>query len=159
MGKVFKNVLLIILGAIFLLSFTGLRLLLHSCMGCSISEMHLFTLDENCCIGSEQTLAADYSCCAAAEAISCCSDALPDPDCSNCCEDELVYLINDYELLNSKSEIHIRTQLLAHLVGLSELMNYAPSQSSALLSANYYPPPPAYVGRAFVLFSHQIKIG
>lgn len=160
MGKFFRNVLLISLGSVFLLSFTGLRLLLHSCMGCSTSEMHMFAVDDNCCNTREQNLAADYSCCLAiAETISCCSDPLTEADSSNCCEDKVVYLINDYELLNKKSEIHIGPQVAAHHVWHTELMNCASAQAQASLPVNYYLPPPTYVGREFILYSHQIKIG
>ncbi len=159
MGKLFRNVLLIFLGAVFLLSFTGLRLLLHSCMGCSTSEMHLFAVDEGCCAAFEQDLAVDFLCSVDTKTISCCSDVMPEADCSNCCEDKVVYLINDYELLNKKSEVHIGSQLLVRIIANAELMNFDPRQIHASFPVNYYPPPPAYVGRDFILFSHQIKIG
>jgi hypothetical protein len=164
MRKSIKIITSLLLAGVFLLSFTGLRLLLHHCMGCDTYEMHLFSKVDPCCATSDQTAStANYSCSAEATAASCCNlpaESSKGVSCENCCDDQVVYIKNKYEFVSGKTQLRVELPVLAHFGFFNHPIGSAPVQIISFSSSNHNePPPPKLAGKSFVLFSHQIKIG
>jgi hypothetical protein len=161
MQKAIKIILSMLLAGVFLLSFTGLRLLLHHCMSCDSYEIQLFSNVEKCCPASEVTANLESSCCMAEpDSQGCCSnhqDAGKENSHEACCEDKVVYIQKDFEFVNGTHQPRLEQPVMAHFGFFNHLIESAPLKT--IIKPDYIEPPPKYVGKQFVLFSHQIKIG
>jgi hypothetical protein len=154
MQKLMRNTITLMLAVIFLVSFTGLRLLLHHCMGCNISDYSLLTSVESCCSATPE-----HQACTATLAISCCSSTSGENNtCDDCCQDEVIYLKNDYQLVNAQQENRIEPVELSVPAAIF-LMAEMELPETKFTSGNHaHDPPPMLTGRDFIIFSHQLKV-
>jgi hypothetical protein len=156
MKKAIKNIMSIILAGLFLITFAGVRLLLHQCMKCESTDLAVLTSSSSCCQQASAEDALMASCCTIDfSAAACCTD-----QSENCCQDEVVFLKNDYELVNEKQQSRIEPHVSASLILAFSLFDIIADDSDNLSFLNYnQEKPPLRAGRDFVIFSHQIKIG
>ncbi len=151
------------LAAIFLLSFTGIRMLIHHCLSCETTDVFLFASVSRSCDDIHHSHHEKTVChinIDGNEPISCCAgdDEHNHNSCENCCKTEIHYLVNEYEVYQERSEQRIEPVVVAVLVNL-----FVPSNEdefSAGHSFNHYADtdPPQLVGREFVIYTHQLKI-
>ncbi|MFW5707852.1 MAG: hypothetical protein ACOCX0_02160 [Bacteroidota bacterium] len=159
MKKITTTILSLLLATTFLLSFAGIRLLLHHCVACETTDVNLFVQNADCCTHSNGS-ASDASCELPAEGTaSCCASQTSEEQCDNCCEDEIVYLKNDYELNKERNQVKVEPVALQLELSPINLLQQTVETTDEPAFVNYIPPPPSYVGKAFVLFTRQIKIG
>ena len=158
MQNIIKYILTWTLAGLFLVSFTGLRLLIHQCMACESSDVSLFYQVDNCCERNSKNNDHENTCqLPINETSSCCSVSDTDSQCENCCKDEIVYLINEYDVSLDRKQykiepigFEIASILLNELHGFdSKQYNFIPHNNSI--------PPPKWVGKDFILYSHQLK--
>ena len=154
------------LAAIFLLSFTGIRMLIHHCLSCETTDILLFASANKDCGAihhNHHNHNEDAVCHISLnhdEAIACCvgDDEHDHNSCENCCKTEVHYLKNDYEVFQERSEQRIEPVVVAVLVNL-----FVPAIEDDLPAGhpfNHYTStdPPQPVGREFVIYTHQLKI-
>ncbi len=154
-----------ILAAFFLLSFTGVRLLIHHCMSCDTTDyaflgfasgrpgyLHEHSADATACSLPEHHKAAPVCCDSHG------TDHTSDGSCEECCNSEIHYLKADIETHQVKHDIRIVPQVLDAL----PLAIIPPGEFPVIRSnetlARKNKPPPGFVGRGFVIYSHQLKI-
>jgi hypothetical protein len=154
MQKSFRNTITLMLAIIFLVSFTGLRLLLHQCMGCEISDYSLTVTENSCCASAQH----HDDVCAVVETTSCCGSSAEKADCEDCCSDEVVYLKNDYQLVNEQQVNRIEPVEISVSAILNLLALTFPAEKETSLIYNYNDSPPLLTGRDFVIYAHQLKI-
>ncbi len=152
----------LLLAAFFLVSFTGMRLLVHHCMGCDTTGIVFAAAQPDCCghAGKADPMdgAGETACCAlpgpAAEPPAC---GLNGPD--GCCRIEVVYLKNDAELASERPVVRVEAPALVVLHALASgeglLTDREPESLSGTSKTD---PPPRLTGREFILFSHHLKI-
>jgi hypothetical protein len=153
----------LLLASFFLISFTGVRLLVHHCMGCEMTEVAFAGSPGDCC-HMEQEAETD-SCCTENPSPAGISDACsmdPGSECcdilgSGCCDTETIYLKGDFELISERTLIKIETPVAAALVIAVETLADPASDAFAHRTTTFEDPPPRRVGRDFVLYSHQLK--
>lgn len=154
--KIITISLSLLLATTFLMSYTGMRLLIHHCMSCDTTGLAMFSQQQSCCLDAQQDdgmilcdiTTASASCCTASE----------DSACENCCSEEVVYLKKDFEFSNDRQQPRIEAvpvDVTADLFG-DEILHS--DQSNQVVSFNNTDPPPKLTGKAFVLFGHQLKI-
>lgn len=152
------------LAAIFLLSFTGIRMLIHHCLSCETTDVFLFASANQACDaihhnhhnqneGAVCHINLDID-----DATSCCAgeDEHDHASCENCCKTEIHYLVNEYEVYQERSEQRIEPVVLAVFVNL-----FLPVGGDDLPADSFYvndnPDPPKLVGRDFVIYAHELK--
>lgn len=157
-----KTIPAMILATIFLVSLTGIRLLIHHCMACDTKEVSLVANFDGCCEHHQENyshqgtitcsfpLTGESSCCV--EFGQCGMD-------EDCCRDEVIYLVNDYELTHERQSIRIESLMVALNIETSFCSLICFSDNNDFIPQNYAEPPPRIVGKEFVLFTRQIKIG
>ncbi len=164
MKKLATNTLALTLATIFLMSFTGVRLLIHHCLGCDTTDIALFSLVTDDCnsLHHKHTEAATChisfdddghtGCCPGYDADN------PAHSCENCCKTETHYLKNDYEMQSERNEKRIEAPVLAVL--LHFVTPYILEEIPSKTSLQHYPEtePPTPVGRDFVIFAQRLKI-
>ncbi len=150
------------LATIFLVSLTGIRLLIHHCMACDTKEISLVAYADDCCDHHQENhahhgtnscsfpLTGEKSCCA--ESGQCGMD-------EDCCKDEVIYLVKDYELSHERQTIRVEAVMIAIHADLNFLSLFNDLEKEFFTPHNYAEPPPRIVGKDFILFTHQIKIG
>ncbi len=160
MNRILQHIMALLLASFFLVSFTGVRLLVHHCMGCGTSELVIAAEPVSCCASGnhdEQDTAGQTgelaSCCALPGSGQCGLDAGHE-----CCEFEVLYLKGDFQLTSHKSVAKIEAPVLDMLPVIA-----AERPESVLLHRIIFQepstdPPPRLTGRSFVIYSHQIKI-
>jgi hypothetical protein len=162
MNKAVSQVLSIVLLASFLVSFTGVRLLVHECDTCGTVDFSLLgnKADGACCNSGTSN---DGSCALpntdTPDSGSCCSDKEPaNTHSTSCCTNETVYIIADLDFIKDNSKPKIDAQLVATCIFLLSLQDFIipdqPNHSSFYQDFS----PPLRSGRDFVIFSHQLKI-
>lgn len=152
MQKFVKYVMSMVLASLFLVSFTGIRLLMHHCLACDSSALYLFADVSDCC--------AQDSCSINTDSInSCCTTEDTHFQCENCCEDEVLYVKNDYEISKDRQIGRLQPVLVGspELTLSSQIIQPVFADESSSLFSNT-DPPPRKVAREFVLFAHQLKI-
>lgn len=158
MRIVVKYILSFVLASLFLVSFTGLRLLIHHCMACETTDYYLFAQVEDCCDTHHQNHAAACSLPDDAHSNCCAENSENNQDsCQNCCQDEVVYLIKEYEVSHDRQQIRIEPLVVDALLPVWTEKTTITEEPSHLAAPNF--PPPMLVGKSFVLFTHQIKTG
>lgn len=161
MKKLATNTLVFTLAAIFLMSFTGVRLLIHHCLGCDTTDIALFSLATDDLHHRHAEAASCHIDFGDESNSSCCPvDHSNDHEqsCENCCKTEVHYLKNDYEMQAERSEKRIEAPVLAvlfHFVAPS-VTNELPSKLSEQYFTDSGPPTP--VGRDFVIYAQHLKI-
>jgi hypothetical protein len=158
MQNILKHILSWTLAAIFLVSFTGLRLLIHHCMACESSDIYLFAQVDDCCEHHSHNHNRQNTCeLPADETASCCSASDSQSHCENCCKDEIVYLVNEYDVsLERHQNKVIPVEFDLVFISLNELCGFDSSEYKFTPHNNFIPPP-KWVGKDFILFSHQLK--
>ncbi len=151
----------ITLAGLFLLSFTGLRLEAHHCLSCGTSDYSLFAPAEDCCSSSPGQKQGACSFLPVGDASSCCDTPTDEAESESqeCCEDEVVYLVNEYDI--AKERPHPKTgPIVTACLDLHDTTRvFAPVEAIKNSLQNFTDPPPRISGRDFVIFSHQIIIG
>jgi hypothetical protein len=156
MQNLLKHILSWILAGIFLVSFTGLRLLIHHCMACESSDVYLFAQVDNCCEHHSHHHSDGNTCqLPVEEGSSCCSTG--DAHCDNCCKDEVVYVKNEYEVSLDRHQFKIEPVEFELASILTTVLYGCESRESSFIPHKYYTPPPKWVGKDFVLYTHQLK--
>jgi len=156
MYKLSRNILSLLLGGIFVLSLSGLRMFVHYCSGCDVTGVYLFVPDKSCCDSDVHSATCQIAQDAPA---ACCELPVEGEGCGDCCHDEVIYLLNDYELTYDRSQSRIEPQ--SNKIFALQVYEYFPSfnvQKFSPTLVEFTDPPPRYAGRNFVIFSHQIKI-
>jgi len=156
--NIIRHILLWILAGIFLVSFTGLRLLIHQCMACESTDIYLFSQVESCCIDSGSELNQENACqLPSTETTSCCTIPDSDTSCENCCKDGFVYLVNEYDVSLDRTQTRIEPVEFEAVSGFSDLLYGSRCPESAFIFPGDYTPPTQWVGKKFILYAHQLK--
>ncbi len=166
MKRLVLQSLALLMASMFLLSFTGIRMLIHHCLACETTTKALIGLaPENC-----QQFHLDHTGAAACHLPSGFSDGLQsdccpgDEDvhghaCGSCCESEVEYLKNDYQVVQEKQGIRIDPVAVAPLTPMIPVVAVEESVLPGLsLCTATNTDPPRFVGREFVIFAHQLVI-
>ncbi len=157
--RVFRILLSLLLTVLFLVSFTGVRLLVHHCAGCDTSAILFASEPVSCCTGG--TAYTDHSenaeealfCCALSEANQC--GITGDP---GCCDIEVVYLKEDFQLSQHKATEKVTIPVFDIFTVFSTPIPGLDNAHISAAEAPFIDPPPRLTGKAFVLYAHQIKI-
>ncbi len=155
------------LAAIFLLSFTGVRMLMHHCLSCEVTDVALMgfgggnpealhnfhVASSSVCNIDDDWQDVDHTCCSHA----------PDEHteaCHGCCQSEVRYLKNDYQISQERSPSRVEpvaqpaiNELRAVVSPLMQHLAFSPPGN-----LDDEAPPPNPTGRDFVIFAHQLKI-
>ena len=148
----------ILLATIFLVSFTGMRLVMHHCSGCGTTEIVLASVGTDSCCG--QTAGASEPGKGSASDMACCTPE--DITChagihAGCCQFEDLYLKGEFTLIIDKVSPRIDLPVVADAITPEPID--AAIHSTGIVATPYHVtnPPPRLAGRAFVLYSHQLK--
>ena len=161
MKKIAIHTLVFTLAAIFLMSFTGVRLLIHHCLGCDTTDIALFSLATDDLHQKHAEAATCHIDFGDEGHSGCCPvDHSDDHEqsCKNCCKTEIHYLKNDYEMQAERNEKRIEAPVLAVLFHfVSPIIT---NELSSKLSEQYFTDsgPPKLVGRDFVIYAQHLKI-
>lgn len=146
----------LLLASVFLLSFTGLRLLSHYCTGCQTEDVSLFTEMQSCCSNHqhEESMQCDLE----MAVDTCCTEDQPVP-CSNCCSEQVIYVKHKYEVVTYSEQLRLLPVMITIPVfvyhHLSAQKVTGDELSFGLFSAQ---PPSRIVGKEFLVYSHQLKL-
>lgn len=151
-----------VLAALVLVSFTGLRLLIHHCFACETTDVVWAAFAPESCEelhtrhkGQDQCTLVGHN----LESDSCCgldgTDHLP--DCHNCCDTEHQYVKTDLRVTQDKNDVRILPhELDVKLTGKIDFESAGFSTESGKLLIPSEPPPVQW-GRDFLIFSQQLK--
>jgi hypothetical protein len=165
MTKILHNITAIILAGLFLVSFTGVKMIMHHCLSCNTTEYSLISQIVMCC----DQLATDHiptesesSCCISNDGQDGSCELNENKNkathCDNCCENEVIYVKNDYEISSERQEMRVLPLVIAiNSALLNEFQSLVYSNSITSFSDSFQPPP-KLVGKDFVLYSHQLKV-
>ncbi len=164
MKKLATNILAFTLATIFLMSFTGVRLLIHHCLGCDTTDITLFSLAAEDCNSMHHKHTEATTCHISFDGdghTGCCpGDDNDDPanSCQNCCKTEVHYLKKDYDMQPERNEKRIEAPVLAVLFHF--VAPYIPEELPSNLSQQNHTDtePPTPVGRDFVIYAQHLKI-
>ncbi len=171
-----KHIISYLLASMFLVSFTGMRLLIHHCMACDTTDVALLGLHaENpdamhrdhagggtCTIPIDDAEAA--SCQVplddAKDATCCDSHGAPgDHGCGDCCQSEVHYLRAEFEVTPDKHEPRLAPVLITLLPTLMHPERFVAEESLTLtMPVVDERPPPRFTGRDFIIYAHHLKI-
>ncbi len=159
-----RQLMALVLASLFLVSFTGISLLIHHCLACDTTDIALpwVSADEACAMHERHTETASCHLPAGAGHDSeCCDIPLHEDNssCGSCCESEVRYLKTDYEVAHEKTVLRVlpvETTMLTHHENVVEDVVAGPPTSGLFIRSDR--PPPKPVGRAFVIYSHQLRI-
>lgn len=157
----------LLLAGLFLLSFTGIRLMAHHCLGCETTGI-VFASSPNACCGTvhqhENDKPESSSCCHSGGETS--KDGLPSSGNSpsscdaeqGCCDFEVIYLKNDFEVTQDRVVVRIASPITAALFMFSD--DVAGPALDRLFESypSFEHPPPRLSGRDFLLSTHQLKV-
>lgn len=158
-----KQLMALVLASFFLVSFTGISLLIHHCLSCDTTDVALpwMSADEVCAMHEGHAETASCHLPAGSDHNSGCCDTPiheGDSDCGTCCESEVRYLKTEYEVAHEKTVLRVlsvETAILTHHETVVEDVLSGPPAGFIVRSDR---PPPKPVGRAFVIYSHQLRI-
>jgi hypothetical protein len=148
--------------AIWMVTITGgLHLYAHTCACCDVQEVALTGIDA-CC--SEK--ASDPVCCQTKQDrhTSCCkqtpaTDLVPGPDCStnNCCSVSHSYLKLDENFNTAENLVLKPFTVLPNLTRVFDPENNFDRDFQKLIATNNTSPP-GFTGKAFLIFTHTLKV-
>jgi hypothetical protein len=157
MKKNFRNILSVVLASLFLVSFTGIQMLVHYCMSCNTTEYNLDFSEQKCT--NHEPIQSTQTCCSI-DIIKdgCCEITSDAAQCDDCCSHETFYLKNDYQVAYERHDQKILPVVFSLLPSvLHEVVQQLSAKEDHSLM-NALPPPPMRTGKDFILYSHQIKI-
>lgn len=162
MHKKLLQILSIVILSVFLVSFTGVRLFMHECATCNSTEISIIQTEASCCSAVSETDNAGI--CEIPyddNSADCCSTPASNSGCKtdDCCTDQVIYLVNDYDFSKERSQERVEPQVLKFLQIAFAIVNVIPADET--ISFGYFPfsePPPKLSGKEFIIFSHQLKI-
>ncbi len=160
----------------FLVSFTGMRLLIHHCMACDATDVALLGLQAEDPEAMHRDHAKDGTCAIPiddaeaatchiplddTEGVSCCytHGDHSDNGCGDCCQSEVHYLRAEFEVTPDKHEPRIEPVMITLHPGLTQAAWFVPEMSANLIMPVVNErPPPRMTGRDFVIYAHHLKI-
>jgi hypothetical protein len=154
-----RTIFSLLLTVMFLVSFTGLRLLIHHCSGCDTSNILFASESVSCCSVESPSKDPNSN---SIEGLSCCTESVS-TTCGirserGCCDVEMIYLVEGYQgLLHKPTE---KPEISIHY-NLSDIPTDIFDQcisSHSYCETPLIDPPPRLVGKAFILYTHHIKI-
>lgn len=164
MKRFLHHLTALLLASMFLVSFTGFRLLVHHCMSCDTVDVFFagYSADQCKDIHSRHHMSKHMQTDDAVDASSCCSgDHHHTTSCalsSGCCETEEVFVRN--EEVVSHERLTIKLQPLEKYASLPSALLLAQTVNALSLESGFFQyiqPPPKLVGRDFLIYSHQLK--
>ena len=180
MKKVLTYALAFSLASIFLVSFTGIRLLIHHCLSCDTTDIALLGLSADATAAMHQRHTqsatcqiapgeADHGTCelpmgeadtheGALPATCCDTGHDGSGHCGDCCQTEVHYLKTEYEVPREKVENRIQPVQLALVI--TNFFQDVDEPESPLTTQRITPDraPPKPVGRDFVIYAQHLKI-
>jgi hypothetical protein len=151
-----RHTMAILLAGFFLVSFTGVRLLVHHCLGCNLTEVAIAGIQHDCCQTNQD--GDEHTCCTKNGHQSGSNNACNIEYGEGCCDLETIYLKGDFELISERTTIKIETPVVAALDVAVETIADSGFNVFNQGAATFEEPPPRLTGRDFVLYSHQLKI-
>ncbi len=152
MRKWFRHIVAMLLAFMFLVSFTGIRMLIHHCMSCETTEYAFAINAEDCCGGIHHHHEAACSHEPSDEHGAC---GLADTH--DCCETEIQYLKNDYQIAQERLVPKVvPVEMVATPLDLSGFWTEPPVLTPIDINT-LDSPPPKFTGRDFILFTNQLK--
>ena len=149
-----------LLATMFLLSFTGIRMLIHHCLSCNTTDVAIFSFAGGECDMHQHHAEAVCHMPVSGEAGSGCCETEHDEEggaCGQCCKTEVHYLKNEYQVSQERNEQRIEPVVVAILTPLYLDLVEDPLPSNQYIQfTNTDPPKP--VGRDFLIFANQLKI-
>ncbi|MDR4988818.1 MAG: hypothetical protein RG741_08295 [Bacteroidales bacterium] len=163
MRSVLKHSLAFLLAFIFLLSFTGVRMLIHHCLSCETTDVAIMAFGSRECDDWHHGEAQQGVCHlpATGNAVTdCCTthEHNEGEACGNCCKTETHYIKTEYTLTQERNEQRIEPVVFSVLYTLllaDETVLPAHNNPGSFIHNS---DPPRAVGRDFVIFAHQLKI-
>jgi len=149
-----------LLATMFLLSFTGIRMLIHHCLSCNTTDVALFSFAADECDIHQHHNEAVCHIPVSGEAGSGCCETEHDEEgdaCGQCCKTEVHYLKNDYQVSQERNEQRIEPVVVAVLTSIyvdSDEQPIPGKQHNHFTNTD----PPKPVGRDFLIFANQLKI-
>jgi hypothetical protein len=164
MKKLLHHIAAIILAGLFLVSFTGIKMILHHCLSCNTTEYSLISQFIGCCDQQATHLpgTSESSCCTSNDGQNdlCVINNKKNiaTHCDNCCENEVVYIKNDYDVSSERQEIRVLPLVIAVIPALTNEFQLSVFSNSITSFSETFQPPPKLAGKDFVLYSHQLKV-
>lgn len=163
MKRIATYTMVFLLASMFLVSFTGIRLLIHQCLACDSTDIALLGFAAEDASDLHNKHAGEAVChlpLETAEDPACCESHEHDhaDHCGDCCETEVHYLKNDYKVSLEKMEVRVMPIEVAVLI--HNLLPAPEGDAPAVIKHRARPDnaPPRIAGRDFVIYSHQLKI-
>lgn len=161
MKRLAKNSVLVVLAAMFLVSFTGVRLLFHHCLSCDMVDVYLAAYagdpSEDIHHRHQQTMHPESSGCHG----SCCQDASQHGDScwlnALACETREVFLKNEDDVTSERVVYRVNTPELNLQLTCQPTLREEPEVLAPWKHCDFLQPPPLLTGKVFVIFAHQLK--
>jgi len=164
MKTIGKHIISYLLASMFLVSFTGMRLLIHHCMACDTKDLALLgwhledpeAMHRDHAEGGTCQIPHD-----ATEGVTCCDthDNHGDHGCGDCCQSEVHYLRAEFKVTPDKHEPPIEPVQLTLHPRIMEAAWFVPEKPASLIMPVFNErPPPRLTGRDFVIYAHHLKI-
>ncbi len=156
------NFAALITAVLLLVSFSGMRLYVHTCLGCDIKEVMLFGNNHDCC----QPASSDMNAPAQNAGVACCAvittpcqDTLGNHFAEDaCCDTQYHYFLAEYETTPAKERsLQTEQDILILPMGCTDFANSRINEGIGLI-ISYRDPPPALTGKSFVIFAHCLKL-
>lgn len=159
MNKHLRTILALFLVFNFIVSYTGVRLLVHYCFHCDVAEYNMFVEPgHNCCDIEHKHHNNDdieATCCSAVGDYD--LNLQHEENCENCCSTQAKYFKNDYQTFKDNAGVRILLPVFAVLPVLKTVC-CATCTEEELFSDYIDKPPRILTGKEFVIFTHQLKI-
>lgn len=148
----------LLLATLFLLSFTGIKLVVHHCFHCEVTEINVFSATHHDCCENEghhqgHKDLADNSCCTGLQSTSADEDS-----CDNCCSSKEQFVKQDYQVSHYKYAVKIFTPESNALLSVNSECCTTCAIEETLFEHCEHPPYNFQRGKDFVIFTHQLKI-
>ncbi len=158
MKKVSQIFLSLMLATIFLLSFTGVRLVAHHCFHCETTEINIFSASHHdCCEENKHhhhnENPTNNSCCENLQYSS-----SNEGGCGHCCSTNSKFVKQDYQLSHVKNVIKIFAPESDISTNVETASGNTCTTEDSIFKNHEKPPHKFSCGREFVIFSHQIKV-
>ena len=163
MKRLLNHILALVLASMFLVSFTGIRLLVHHCMSCDTVDVIFASYSGDDCndIHLRHKLMVHEQG-EGQHGKSCCSgEQHHEASCShsgNCCQTEELFIRNDEVVAHERIVYQLHPLEQMHTLP-SETFLQPAGELTALTQGDTRStdPPPKLTGRKFIIFSHQFK--
>ncbi len=159
-----KHILVYLLASMFLVSFTGIRLLIHYCMACETTDVAFLGLNEENADAMHRSHAEEGTCHIPLDdedGATCCGthDTHSDHGCGDCCQSEVHYLRAEFEITPEKHEPRIEPVLITLLPRFMDTESIVPETTGKIPPRPVDErPPPRLTGRDFIIYAHHLKI-